>query len=79
MSSMPGGTDDQTYRPQSAGSKQIKCEHLPSIGTAASIGKDDGNKSAPTSRVYTKDYSKVAPEKGDTDMVGPFLGNPLRW
>lgn len=79
MSSMDGGQDEQTYRPQTKGSKQIKCEHLPSIGSAASIAKDDGNKSAPTSRIYTKDYSKVRPEKGDKDDVGPFLGNPLRW
>lgn len=79
MSSMPGGADEQTYPEQSKGSKQIKCEHLPHMGVAASIAKDDGNKSAPTSRVYTKDYSKVTPEKGDSDQVSPYLGNPLRW
>lgn len=76
---MEGGQDEQTYRPQTAGSKQIKCEHLANRSVPASIVKADGNKSAPTSRVYTKDYSKVAPEKGDSDMVSPYLGNPLRW
>jgi hypothetical protein len=78
MSSMDG-SGETPCRPQTAGSKQIKCERLQSIGSAASIGKDAGNKSAATSRVYTKDYSKVAPEKGDSDQVSPFLGNPLRW
>lgn len=78
MSSMDG-SGEPTYRPQTAGSKQIKCEHLQSIGSPASIAKTGGNKSAPASRVYTKDYSKVSPEKGDSDQVSPFLGNPLRW
>lgn len=73
------GSDEPTYRPQSPGSKQLKCEHLQSIKQPASIQKFPGNKSAPTSRIYTKDYSKVTPEKDDSDMVSPFLGNPLRW
>lgn len=73
MSSMPGGQDDSaSYAPQSAGSKQIKCEHLPKMGVPASIGP------AGADRIYTKDYSKVK-EQGDKDDVTAFLGNPLRW
>lgn len=73
------GSGEPSYRPQTAGSKQIKCEHLQSIASPASIAKADGNKSAPTSRVYTKDYSKVSAEKSDKDDVTVYLGNPLRW
>lgn len=75
---MDGGQDAPVYRPQTKGSKQIKCEHLPNRSVPASIQKADG-KSAPTSRVYTKDYSKVTPEKSDKDDVTAYLGNPLRW
>jgi len=67
------GSDDSPCRPQTAGSKQIKCERLASIGSPASPGP------ASTSRIYTRDYSKKQPEKDDMDSVGPFLGNPLRW
>jgi len=68
--SKPGA---HTAQAQSEGSKQLKIEHLSSISTPADIGK------APPSRIYTRDYSKVGPEKGDDDLVGPVLGNPLRW
>ena len=70
MASMSGGS--KQCRPQTAGTKQIKCVYTPSMGTPADIGK------APTSRIYTKDYSKVQ-EKDDSDNVSPYLGNPLRW
>lgn len=34
---------------------------------------------APTSRVYTRDYSKVGREEGDEDLVTAALGrNPFR-
>lgn len=67
---------------QSEGTKHIKCENLPSIGTPAMVGKSAYNAAAhvaPASRVYTRDYSKVQPEKEDTDYVTAALGNPLRW
>jgi hypothetical protein len=57
---------------QSKDSKQVKAVFLNTLGQAADIAK------APVSRVYTKDYGKVQ-EKGDTDGVTPYLGNPLRW
>jgi hypothetical protein len=63
-----------TNQGQSHGSKQIKCEHLQTMGQGADIGKVPVH-----TRIYMKDYTKVAPEKDDTDAVGPFLGNPLRW
>lgn len=64
--------DGRTSAPQTEGSKQIKCMHLPTIGTAAEVGP------APTSRVYTKDYGKIR-ERDDKDGVSIYLGNPLRW
>jgi hypothetical protein len=57
---------------QSPGTKQIKVELLAN-GQASDIGK------APPSRNYTRDYSKVAPEKDDVDLVTGALGNPLRF
>jgi len=55
------------------GAKQIKMEML-RIGQAADIGK------ATSSRLYTRDYSKIdeVPDTDDIDLVGPALGNPLR-
>lgn len=32
---------------------------------------------APTSRVYTRDYSKVGREPDDVDLITGVLGNPL--
>lgn len=60
-----------TKMAQAPGSKTIKCAILAN-GQAADIGP------APTSRVYTSDYSKVK-EQGDSDIVSEFLGNPMRW
>jgi len=70
MASMEG--KEKSCAPQSKGSKQIKCERLQSIASPASPGP------APVGRIYTNDYSKKQESK-DRDMVGPFLGNPLRW
>lgn len=70
MASMTGG--EPPDRPLTAGAKTIKCVELPSMGTPADICK------APPTRIYTKDYSKVQ-EKGDSDNVTAYLGNPLRW
>lgn len=64
--------DTHTAQSQTKGSKQVKIEHLASIGTAASVGP------APADRVYTKDYSKVQ-EKDHDNNVSLYLGNPLRW
>lgn len=69
MASMSGR--EPPDRPLTAGHKQVKCVYTP-MGVPADIGV------APTSRVYTKDYSKTQ-EKNDSDTVSPFLGNPLRW
>ena len=71
--SNPSKPGSHTAAKQSAGSKQIKIDHLSSISTPSDIGK------APPSRVYTRDYGKVRPEKDDVDLIGPVLGNPLRW
>jgi hypothetical protein len=55
----------------SAGSKCIK-EQMLDIQATSDIG------TAPTSRVYTRDYLKVGREEGDTDLVTAALGNPFR-
>lgn len=60
----------QTQEEQTAGTKVLKAEHLQS-GQAADLGV------APPARVYSRDYSKVAPATDDT--LTQFLGNPLRW
>ena len=60
----------ETAMTQSPGSKEIKDEML-RLGQASDVG------SAPTSRVYTRDYSKVGREEEDVDLVSPALGNPL--
>lgn len=71
-----------TSEAQSEGSKHIKCEMLPSIGTPATLGKaafNASDKVAGSHRIYDRDYSKVRPEKDDVDEITPALGNPLRW
>lgn len=62
-----------TAMAQTPGSKQIAQEFLRDATQPADIHK------APPSRVYTRDYGKVQPEKDDVDLVSPALGNPLRW
>lgn len=59
-----------TKEEQSAGTKRVKVTMLEN-GQAADIGK------APTSRVYTNDYSKVPPRDSE-DITSAWLGNPLR-
>jgi len=54
------------------GCKQIKYENLRFDGGILDIG------TAPTSRVYTKDYRKIGRDVDDTDTVTEALGNPLR-
>lgn len=56
----------------SVGAKTIRDQRL-HAGQAADIGR------SPPSRIYTRDYCKTGPEKGDTDLIFPVLGNPLRW
>lgn len=59
-----------TKLPGSAGCKGIKEQEL-QFGQPSDIG------TAPTSRVYTRDYSKVGRAPGDKDLVTEALGNPL--
>jgi hypothetical protein len=68
---------DTTLDP-SPGAKRVKAQYLSLVrGDVADIGK------APTSRVYTRDYSKGnqpydTDPKGNADYVTPVLGPPLR-
>lgn len=76
------GPNGHTQMEQAPKSKQIKIDCHTSRDQPAELGKAAFNakdKVAPVSRIYTNDYSKVQPEKEDRDMVGPALGNPLRW
>lgn len=66
------GDDDGTRLRLSPGNKQIKCADDLSFrrGDVADINK------APTSRIYTRDYTKVGRDKEDTDLVTAALGSP---
>lgn len=57
---------------QSSGTKVIKDQSL-TIGEAADIGPAPAHR-----RLYMRDYSKVRPSQGDTDLVTEALGNPLK-
>jgi hypothetical protein len=63
-------TDGGTKLKCAPGCKCIKCSDI-QFGRASDIG------TAPTSRVYTRDYTKVGRSEGDTDLVTAALGNPL--
>ena len=63
----------ETRVKQSNGSKQEKDQMLMD-GESANVGP------APSSRIFTRDYSKVGRSKGDTDSVTAALGSkPLGW
>ena len=65
------GNDPGTKLTQSKGSKLVKeVYHSFTRGDVADINK------APTSRVYTRDYSKVGREEDDVDLVSAALGKP---
>ena len=67
------GDDDGTRLRLSNGNKQIKTDDLRFNGGVADINK------APTSRVYTRDYTKVGRDPEDTDLVTAALGTmPFR-
>jgi hypothetical protein len=63
----------QTKREQSSGSKCLK-EQLLSPGEPSDIGPAPAHR-----RLYSRDYSKVRPSPGDTDLVTEALGNPLKF
>lgn len=60
--------DGGTKLPCSPGCKCIKCVDIRFNGGVADINK------APTSRVYTRDYTKVGRDKEDVDLVTAALG-----
>jgi hypothetical protein len=62
----------ETKEAQSKGSKVIKDQML-TIGEASDIGPAAAHR-----RLYMRDYAKVRPSKGDTDLVTEALGNPLK-
>ena len=65
------GDDDGTRLRLSPGAKRIKTDDLRFNGGVADIGK------APTSRVYTRDYTKVGRDPEDSDLITAALGSPV--
>jgi hypothetical protein len=70
----PKDADGDTKLPYAEGAKCVKEEKLDFVrGEVSDIGD------APTSRVYTRDYSKGQRSPGDTDLITDALGrNPFR-
>lgn len=70
----PKDADGDTKLPFAQGCKCIKEEKLDFVrGEVSDIGD------APTSRVYTRDYSKSQRSPGDEDLITDALGrNPFR-
>jgi hypothetical protein len=68
MAEFSKAADGGTKLPCSPGCKCIKCVDIRFNGGIADINK------APTSRVYTRDYTKVGRDKEDTDLVTAALG-----
>lgn len=66
---MKSGT--QSSMVEVLGAKSIKEQEL-RFGQPSDVG------TAPTSRIYTRDYTKVGRSEGDTDLVTEALGDPLR-
>lgn len=75
----PKESDGCSELPLAEGAKTIKCEHLDFVrGEVADLQSDNGP-TAPTSRVYTRDYKKNGRAPGDTDLITDALGrSPFR-
>jgi hypothetical protein len=71
MAEFSKGADGHTKLPCSPGCKCVKCEDIRFNGGIADINK------APTSRAYTRDYSKVGREEDDVDLLSAALGKPI--
>lgn len=71
MAEFSKAPDGGTKMKCSPGCKCIKCESIRFNGGVADINK------APTSRVYTRDYTKVGRDPEDTDLITAALGNPV--
>ena len=75
----PKGGDYGTKLPLASGAKTIKCDHLDfGSGQPADLKSANGP-TAPTSRVYTRDYKKNGRSPGDEDLITDALGrSPFR-
>lgn len=72
----PKDSDGCSELPLAEGAKQIKCEHLDFVRGDVADVEGPRNTSAPTSRVYTRDYKKTGRSPGDTDLITDALGRP---
>lgn len=76
---IPKSSDGCTDLPQAEGSKHIHCEKLDFVRGDPAELKSANGPTAPTSRQYTRDYSKNRPEPDDTDLITEALGrSPYR-
>jgi hypothetical protein len=75
----PKDSDGCSELPLAEGAKTVKCEHLDFVrGQPADLESANGP-TAPTSRVYTRDYRKKGREPDDVDLITDALGrNPFR-
>ena len=72
----PKSETGMTRLPEAAETKTISEETLDFVrGGVADLASANGP-TAPTSRVYTRDYSKERPEPDDTDLISGALGMP---
>ncbi len=71
MAEFSKAADGHTKMTCSPGCKCIKCQDIRFNGGVADISK------APTSRVYTRDYTKVGRDPEDTDLLTGALGSPI--
>jgi hypothetical protein len=77
-SRFPKEADGCTKLPEAPGSKTVGEQRLDFVrGTVADLKSANGE-TAPSTRVYSRDYSKRDPDadQGD-DTLSPFLGRPI--
>lgn len=78
-SRVPKESDGCTELPLAEGAKTIKCDHLDFVRGDVADLKSDNGPTAPTSRVYTRDYRKNGRSPDDEDLITDALGKrPFR-
>lgn len=76
---VPKDSDGCSELPLAEGAKTVKCETIDFVrGQPADLESANGP-TAPTSRVYTRDYRKNGRSPGDEDLITDALGrSPFR-
>ena len=73
---VPKNANGMTRLPESPETKTVSEVSLSFTRGAVADIKSANGPTAPTSRVYTRDYSKVTPEPDDVDLISGALGMP---